>query len=115
MSAMQIGSDVTASVDDKGTVHYKKELEPAKTGVAYVEPERAKTTRELEMEAGRKRVEFNKLQMANRPPRIISDKEKQAEGVTTTVFRPNFANADRLSTGLGPLMRRVNKPNEFGT
>lgn len=96
-------------------VRFERTAEPEPTGQAYVQPQRAKTTRELEMEAGARRVAVNAEQVKNRPPRIISDKERQAEGFNTAVFRPNSLHADRVignngsavSQHLGAMMRKV--------
>jgi hypothetical protein len=97
------------------SVEYVKKPEPEKTGQAFVEPQRSKTTRELEMEAGRKRVEEQARLNANRPPRIISEAERRAQGYNVEVFRPNSVYADRttrvdgaqVNQQLGALMRRV--------
>lgn len=77
------------------------------TGTAYVEPEKAKTRRELELEAGKARVAENQKLVAERPPMRISQQERQAQGSNVPVFRPNMLNVDRSSTGLGPMMRKV--------
>lgn len=103
------------AVVTKHSVEYRKKPEPEKTGEAYVETPRAKTTRELEMEAGRKCVERAARDAANRPPRIISEAEKRAQGFNTEVFRPASVYADRVtsvngmpvSQQLGALMRKV--------
>jgi len=97
------------------SIEYVKKPEPEPTGQAYVEPERAKTTRELEIEAGKKRVAQAQRDMANRPPRIISEAERRAQGYNVEVFRPNMVTADRVTSvngmavnqQLGALMRRV--------
>jgi hypothetical protein len=89
--------------------------QPAPTGQAYVEPARAKTRREQELEAGRLRVAQVAKEQALRPPRIKSEKELMAEGHNVPVFRPNMLQADRVishngapvSQQLGALMRRV--------
>lgn len=89
--------------------------EPTPPGQAYVETAKAKSRRELELEAGQKRVADAAREQANRPPRIISDAEKRATGQNTAVFRPNMIHADRVighngapvSQQLGALMRRV--------
>lgn len=84
-------------------------------GLAVVQSARARTTREQELAAGAARVaHFQELEK-NRPPRIIPDKERKAEGFSTSVFRPNSVYADRLtgsngmpvSQQLGALMRKV--------
>jgi hypothetical protein len=101
------------------SVDYVKKPEPEKTGQAYVEPARAKTTRELEIEAGKRRVEQCAREMANRPPRIISEAERRAQGFNVEVFRPNTVYADRVTSvngmpvnqQLGALMRRVGSNN----
>jgi len=111
-----VGSGFKAIQDENG-IRFEKVVhtntEPV--GVAYVEPEKAKTRRELELEEGRKRVAAAAKEIANRPPRIISDAEKQAQGTNVPVFRPNNVYADRVishngrpvSQTTGALMRRV--------
>ncbi len=97
------------------SVDYVKKPEPEKTGQAYVETPRAKTTRELEMEAGKRRVEEAQRLNATRPPRIIGEAERRAQGYNVEVFRPNMVHADRVtsvngspvSQQLGALMRKV--------
>jgi hypothetical protein len=97
------------------SVTYEKKPEVAPTGQAYIEPARAKNTRELEMAAGAARVAKIREELKTRPPRIISDAEKRATGSSVEVFRPNDARADRVishdgapvSQQLGALMRRV--------
>lgn len=97
------------------SVDYIKKPEPEKTGQAYVETQRAKTTRELEMEAGRKRIEQAQHDMRTRPPRVISEAEKKAQGFNVEVFRPNSVHSDRVVShnglrvdqSLGALMRKV--------
>eukprot|EP00919_Chromeraceae_sp_WS-2016_P030223 GHVR01071767.1.p3 GENE.GHVR01071767.1~~GHVR01071767.1.p3 ORF type:complete len:121 (-),score=10.58 GHVR01071767.1:1074-1436(-) len=103
------------------SVDYVKKPEPDKTGQAYVETPRAKTTRELEMKAGKRRVEEAQRMNANRPPRVISEAERRAQGFNVEVFRPNTVYADRVTSvngspvnqQLGALMRKVggSKPN----
>lgn len=94
-------------IQDKSGMHFKEVESPPKTGQAYIEPERAKTKRELELEAGKKRVADNATLIANRPPRIISDKERMATGQNVPVFRPAMLGVDRMSSGLGPALRKV--------
>lgn len=94
------------AVADETGIHFEKREEAASTGVAYIEPERAKTKRELELETGRKRVALVAEQMRHRPPRVISEAEARAQGRSTPVFRPGMP-LDRLNTGLGPLLRKV--------
>jgi len=81
------------------------QVEPA--GQAYVETQKAKTRRDLEMEAGRARVAHNAELVKNRPPRVISEKEARSQGTSTPVFRPNMKGLDRTQSGLGPLLRKV--------
>jgi hypothetical protein len=88
-------------------VHFETVAQPQPTGQAYVATSRAAARREEELAAGRKRVEENAALLAARPPRVISEKERMAEGRSVPVFRPNMASLDRLNTGLGPLVRRV--------
>jgi hypothetical protein len=85
----------------------KNEPAPASQGTAYIEPEKARNRRELELEAGRKRVAENAAIVAARPPRAISEKELRSQGRSVPVFRPGQAHADRMNTGLGPLLRKV--------
>src|SRR5579863_1395546 len=87
-------------------VHFEKVDRPQPTGQAYVATSRGAARREEELAAGRKRVEENAALLAARPPRVISEKERMAEGGSVPVFRPNMQSLDRLNTGLGPLMRR---------
>jgi hypothetical protein len=97
------------------SIEYVKKPEPPPTGQAYVATARAMTTRELEMEAGKKRVAQAQRDIANRPPRIISEAERRAQGFNVEVFRPNTVYADRTTSvngmpvnqQLGALMRRV--------
>lgn len=107
-------------------VGFKKIDQPAATGQAYVETERAKTKRELEMEIGAKRVAQVAEQNKNRPPRQISEAERRAQPTNTPVFRPNSVYADRINRqsgqpvdqALGAMMRRVGgnvpKPEAVG-
>jgi hypothetical protein len=99
-------------ITDEG-VKFEEIHKPPATGVAYVEPEKAKTRRDLELEAGKRRVAENAELIKNRPPRIISEAEKRAQGSSVPVFRPNQAWADRAivnnqrSTVMPELLRRV--------
>lgn len=96
-------------------VRFERAAEPAPSGQAYVEQPRARSTREMEIEAGKRRVAIAAEQVKNRPPRVISDRERQAQGYNTSVFRPNQLHADRVighngaavSQQLGALMRKV--------
>jgi hypothetical protein len=96
-------------------VRFENIEKPASTGQAYVEPPKAKTKREIEMEAGRLRVEQAQHELRTRPPRIKSQQEIMAEGTSVPVFRPNSVYADRvtgnngagISQEIGALMRRV--------
>jgi hypothetical protein len=88
-------------------VHFEAVAQEQPTGQAYVATSRAAARREEELAAGRKRVAENAALNASRPPRIISEKERMAEGGSVPVFRPNMPSLDRLNSGLGPLMRRV--------
>jgi len=102
-------------VQTKEGVHYEPIAQPEPTGTAVVESARSKTKRELEMEAGRQRVAANAREVAARPPRVISERERMAEGHNVAVFRPNQVQADRvtgwngqqISQHLGTLMRRM--------
>ncbi len=84
------------------------------SGVAYVETAKAKTKRDLEMEAGAARVARAAEEQARRPPRIISEAERRAEGTNVPLLRPGIA-LDRMQTGLGPLIMRKlgEKPPEI--
>lgn len=101
----QSEGEFKAIADDTG-IHFEKRPEPVATGQAYVETPRAKSRRELELEAGRQRVAVAAEQVRNRPPRIIPEAEQRAQGQNTSVFRPGMS-LDRLNTGLGPLLRKV--------
>lgn len=102
-------------VQTKEGVHYEPIAQPEPTGTAVVESARGKTKRELEMEAGRNRIAENAREVASRPPRVISEKERMATGHNVPVFRPNQVLADRtvgwngqqVSQHLGTLMRRM--------
>jgi hypothetical protein len=96
-------------VQDAQGVRYEKQpevlVDPSRH--AYVEPPAAKSRRELEMEAGKRRVAEITKQLANHPPVKRSEAELRAQGTSTPVFRPNGMGLDRLQSGLGPLMRKV--------
>ena len=94
-------------VQDETGVHFEKRVEPEKTGTAYIEPEKAKTRRDQEIEAGRARVAAAAERVKNRPPLVISENERRAQGQTVSLFRPNMSASDRMNGGLGPLMRKV--------
>ena len=103
------------AVQDAEGVHFEKRPDPVKTGTAYVEPEKAKTRRELELQAGRRRIAEAAEEMKHRPPRVISEAEARAQPTNTPIFRPNSLYADRVAStngmpvnqALGALMRRV--------
>jgi len=114
-------SDGTMSlVQTPEGMRFEPIVKPEPTGQAYVEPEKAKTRRDLEMEAGRKRVAEATELVKNRPPRIVSDAEKRAQGTNTPIFRPNTVHADRVvqhngapvSQAVGAVMRRVGAAKE---
>jgi len=117
-------SEATPQSSEAGTIRriqtqdgvsFEKIPETAPTGQAYVEPEKAKTRRELELETGRKHVAAAAELIKNRPPRIISEAERRAQPSNVPVFRPNSLHSDRVasqngqpvSQQLGALMRKV--------
>jgi hypothetical protein len=121
METTKLGSDVIAHSDGQ-SVTFEKIETPKPAGQAFVMPERAKTTRDLEMEAGARRVAAAKERNKNLPPRVIPDAERRAESINTSVFRPNSAYADRatrhdgspVSQHLGSLMRKVGGQKAVG-
>jgi hypothetical protein len=114
MSTQTEQGTVTMTQTPEG-IRFEKAPAPAPTGQAYVETARAKTTRELELEAGRKRVADAAALAASRKPIVKSDAELRAEGYNVAVFRHNMLHADRVtgnngspvSQQLGALLRKV--------
>ena len=102
-------------VQDAAGVHFEDVPQKEQTGTAYIEPEKAKTRRDLELELGKKRVAAAAELIKNRPPRIISEAERKAQGSNTPIFRPNSLYNDRVtgvngnpvSQHVGALMRKV--------
>ena len=95
-------------VQDTKGVHFEKNPVVEPTGSASgPEPDKMKSKRDLEMEMGKRRVAEAAKEIANRPPRIISEAERKATGTNVPLFRPNMLGIDRVNSGLGPLMRKV--------
>src|ERR1700676_4252140 len=84
-------------------VHFETVAQQQPTGQAYVPTSRAAQRREEELAAGRRRVEENAALNAKRPPRIISEKERMAEGGRVPVLRPSIGTFDRANRGLAPI------------
>lgn len=97
------------------SITFEKKPVQEQTGQASITTDKMASRRELEMAAGRKRIELAQQEMINRPPRVKSEAEIRAEGSNTPIFRPNSALADRItrhngmpvSQQVGALMRKV--------
>ena len=89
------------------SVSFEEIPKPAPTGQASVETAKSKSRRDLELEAGAKRVAENAALLKNRPPRVVSETERRSQGSSVPVFRPNMTASDNMTKGLGPLLRKV--------
>src|SRR5208282_299290 len=85
------------------SVSFEEIPKPVSTGQAMVETAKSKSKRDLELEAGAKRVAEHAEFVRNRPPRIISEAERLAQGSSVPVFRPNMPASDNMTKGLGQL------------